>query len=34
VKKTVLTLAAGVLLGYELAPQVAKVPFISKLPQI
>lgn len=33
-KKTILTLLAGVVLGYIAAPQVAKIPGINKLPQI
>lgn len=31
-KKTAITLAIGVALGYVFAPQVAKIPFVSKLP--
>jgi hypothetical protein len=33
-KKTILTLLAGVVAGYVLAPQVQKIPGISKLPQL
>lgn len=33
-KKTILTLAAGVVLGIVFAPQVAKLPLVNKIPQI
>ncbi len=33
-RKTLMCLAAGVLIGYVLAPQVAKIPLVNKLPQI
>jgi hypothetical protein len=33
-KKTILTLAAGVVLGVVFAPQVQKIPLLSKLPQV
>ena len=33
-KKTVLTLIAGVVLGIVLAPQIAKIPLVNKIPQI
>lgn len=33
-KKTVITVIVSLLAGYVLAPQVAKIPLISKLPQI
>lgn len=33
-KKTILTLLAGVVLGVVFAPQVQKIPLVSKLPQI
>ena len=33
-KKTILTLLAGVVLGVVFAPQVRKIPGISKLPVI
>jgi len=32
-KKTVLLVVGGVVLGYVLAPQVNKIPFVNKLPQ-
>ena len=31
-KKTILTLAVGILLGVVFAPQVQKIPFVDKLP--
>lgn len=33
-KKTVITLLVGVALGVVFAPQVAKIPFVNKLPTI
>ena len=33
-KKTVLTLVAGVVIGIVLAPQIAKIPLVNKIPQI
>lgn len=32
-KKHLLTLGAGILLGFVLAPSISKVPLVSKLPQ-
>jgi hypothetical protein len=34
VKEKALWLAAGVLLGIVFAPQISKLPLISKLPQV
>jgi hypothetical protein len=33
-KKTVLTLLAGVVLGVVFAPQVAKLPYVNRIPQV
>jgi hypothetical protein len=33
-KKTVLTLITGVVLGIVFAPQVQKLPLVSKIPQV
>lgn len=33
-KKTLLTLAAGIVIGVVFAPQVQKIPLVNKLPQI
>ena len=33
-KKTVLTLAAGVVLGVVFAPQIARLPLVSKIPTL
>ena len=32
-KKTVLTLAAGIVVGIIFAPQISKLPLVNKLPQ-
>lgn len=33
-KKTLLTLAAGIVLGIVLQPQISKLPLVSKLPSV
>jgi hypothetical protein len=33
-KKTVLTLAAGVVIGLVFAPQISKLPLVNKIPQV
>lgn len=33
-KKTVLTLIAGIVLGIVLAPQIAKIPLVNKIPSV
>jgi hypothetical protein len=33
-KKTVLTLLAGVVLGIVFAPQIQRIPLVSKIPQV
>lgn len=33
-KKTILTLAAGVVLGIVFAPQISKLPLINKIPSV
>jgi hypothetical protein len=33
-KKTVLTLAAGVVVGIVLAPQIKRLPLVNRIPQI
>jgi hypothetical protein len=33
-KKTLIWLAAGVVVGIVLAPQISKLPLINKIPQI
>jgi hypothetical protein len=33
-KKTVITLLIGVGIGIVFAPQVAKIPFVSKIPRV
>jgi len=33
-KKTILTLLAGAVLGIVFAPQVQKIPLINKIPQV
>lgn len=33
-KKTILTLAAGVVLGIVFAPQISKLPLVNKIPSV
>lgn len=33
-KKTVLTLLAGVVIGLVFAPQIGKLPLVSKIPRV
>lgn len=33
-KKTVLTLAAGVVIGIVFAPQISRLPLVNKIPSI
>lgn len=33
-KKTILTLAAGVVIGIVFAPQIQKLPLVNKIPQV
>jgi hypothetical protein len=33
-KKTILTLVAGVVIGIVLAPQIAKLPLVNKIPSV